>query len=114
MNRIAELRKSIGLTQGELGELLGVSQQAISKYENSNENISGDILAAMSRIFKVSIDEILRKEELPVQSEYEIRRQILDLYKSLDKYNRETWIILGKRLLGGQVQEYSELLNGKK
>lgn len=53
MNRISELRKKAGLTQGQLGEILGMSQQAISKYENSDENISGDILIAMSKIFKV-------------------------------------------------------------
>ena len=39
MNRISELRKKAGLTQGQLGEILGMSQQAISKYENSDENI---------------------------------------------------------------------------
>ena len=34
VNRIAELRKKIGLSQSALGEILGVSQQTISKYEN--------------------------------------------------------------------------------
>lgn len=33
MNRIAELRKKLGLTQTRLGEEIGVSQQTISKYE---------------------------------------------------------------------------------
>ena len=31
MNRIAELRKKLGLTQTRLGEEIGVSQQTISK-----------------------------------------------------------------------------------
>ena len=38
MNRIAELRKKLGLTQTRLGEEIGVSQQTISKYENGDEN----------------------------------------------------------------------------
>lgn len=114
MNRIAELRKKAGFTQGQLGEILGISQQAISKYEKSDENISGDVLSAMSKIFKVPIEDILHKEENYIQKDYDKKREILDLYKSLDQYNRDTWIILGKRLLGGQLQEYSKLLTEKK
>lgn len=45
MNRIAELRKKIGLSQSALGEILGVSQQTISKYEKSDLNVPADILA---------------------------------------------------------------------
>lgn len=48
MNRIAELRKKIGLSQSALGEILGVSQQTISKYEKSDLNVPADILAKMS------------------------------------------------------------------
>ena len=47
MNRIAELRKKLGLTQTRLGEEIGVSQQTISKYENGDENIPGDMLQIM-------------------------------------------------------------------
>ena len=61
MNRISELRKKIGLTQTRLGEEIGVSQQTISKYENVDENISGDMLLALSKFFKVPVDYILRK-----------------------------------------------------
>lgn len=61
MNRISELRKKLGLTQTRLGEEIGVSQQTISKYENVDENISGDMLLALSKFFKVPVDYILRK-----------------------------------------------------
>ena len=53
MNRIAELRKKLGLTQTRLGEEIGVSQQTISKYENGDENIPGDMLLALSKFFRV-------------------------------------------------------------
>lgn len=61
MNRISELRKKLGLTQTRLGEEIGVSQQTISKYEKVDENISGDMLLALSKFFKVPVDYILRK-----------------------------------------------------
>ena len=102
VNRIAELRKKIGLSQSALGEILGVSQQTISKYEKS------DILAKMSRVFKVSIEYILRNELN--EKEEDVKSEIMRLYRSLDRYNRETWVILGKRLLGGQIQDYTEII----
>lgn len=108
MNRIAELRKKLGLTQTRLGEEIGVSQQTISKYENGDENISGDMLLALSKFFRVPIDYILRKEEEQQQQEQNDRKEIMELYRDMDQYNRDTWIISGKRLLGGQLHKYNE------
>ncbi len=95
MNRIAELRRKLGLTQAKLGEKIGVSQQTISKYENADENIS-------------PVDFILKKEESEKQKECDNRKEIMDLYKDLNQYNRDTWIIIGKRLLGAQLHMYNE------
>ena len=78
MNRIAELRKKLGLTQTRLGEEIGVSQQTISKYENGDENISGDMLLALSKFFRVPIDYILRKEEEQQQQEQNDRKEVSD------------------------------------
>lgn len=108
VNRIAELRKKLGLTQTRLGEELGVSQQTISKYENAEENISGDMLLALSKFFKVPVDYILRRDEEEIRQEQNDRKEIMELYKDLDQYNRDTWIIIGKRLLGGQLHKYNE------
>ena len=80
MNRISELRKKLGLTQTRLGEEIGVSQQTISKYENVDEQ----------------------------QREQDNKREIMELYRDMDQYNRDTWIIIGKRLLGGQLHKYNE------
>ena len=104
MNRISELRKKLGLTQTRLGEEIGVSQQTISKYENVDENISGDMLLALSKFFKVPVDYILRKDEEEQQRDQNNKREIMDM----DQYNRDTWIIIGKRLLGGQLHKYNE------
>ena len=32
----------------------------------------------------------------------------MELYRDMDQYNRDTWIIIGKRLLGGQLHKYNE------
>ena len=62
VNRIAALRKKFGLTQTRLGEEIGVSQQTISKYENGDENIPGDMLLALSKFFIFPIDYIFIKD----------------------------------------------------
>ena len=103
MNRISELRKKLGLTQTRLGEEIGVSQQTIV-----DENISGDMLLALSKFFKVPVDYILRKDEEEQQREQDNKREIMELYRDMDQYNRDTWIIIGKRLLGGQLHKYNE------
>lgn len=80
----------------------------ISKYENVDENISGDMLLALSKFFKVPVDYILRKNEEEQQREQDNKREIMELYRDMDQYNRDTWIIIGKRLLGGQLHKYNE------
>ena len=60
--RIQELRKQNGLSQEGLGEVLGVSRQAVSKWEGDNGIPELDTLIAMSRLFGVTIGELLGVE----------------------------------------------------
>ena len=56
--RIQELRKQNGLSQEGLGEALGVSRQAVSKWEGDNGIPELDTLIAMSRLFGITIGEL--------------------------------------------------------
>ena len=57
--RIQEGRKAAGLSQEALGEKLQVSRQAVSKWESDAAIPELDKLIAMSRIFGVTIDQLL-------------------------------------------------------
>ena len=57
--RIAEYRKSLGLSQEELADKLFVTRQALSKWENGTSVPSIDTLSEISKIFNVSFEEIL-------------------------------------------------------
>ena len=57
--RIQELRKQNNLSQEALGEKLGVSRQAISRWEMDGAVPEVDKLIAMSKLFGVSLDELL-------------------------------------------------------
>ena len=62
-NKITEYRKKAHLTQDELAELLFVTRQALSKWENGMSVPSADTLLALCKIFNVSFEEILCLDE---------------------------------------------------
>ena len=64
--RIALLRKEKGLTQEELAQHMGISPQAVSKWENDQPCPDISALPKLARLFGVTVDELLEgKEALP-------------------------------------------------
>ena len=64
--RIAQLRREKGLTQEELANRMGVSPQAVSKWENDQTCPDISALPKLARLFGVTVDELLEgKEALP-------------------------------------------------
>lgn len=62
--RIATYRKKLNLTQGLLAEELGVSHQAISSWENGLTSPDISKLTDLSRIFEISIDDLLDNKRI--------------------------------------------------
>lgn len=65
--RIALLRKEKGLKQEELAEMLGVSGQAVSKWENDQTCPDISLLPQLASILGVTVDELLsgKRETAP-------------------------------------------------
>ena len=63
--RIQQLRKEKGLSQEALGEALGVSRQAVSKWESDLTLPEIENLVAMGRLFHVPVGVLLGEEERP-------------------------------------------------
>ncbi len=61
-NRLVQLRKEHHLSQEELAEKLGLSRQAVSKWERAEASPDTDNLILLSRLYGVSIDELLRTD----------------------------------------------------
>ena len=61
--RFSRLRKQRGLTQEELGEKVGLSGQAVSKWENDASMPDVSLLVVLSEILGVSLDELLGKQQ---------------------------------------------------
>ena len=60
--KIVELRKAKGLSQEELAEQLGVSRQAVSRWELGNTLPDIPNLVQLCGIFEVSADYLVRDE----------------------------------------------------
>ena len=67
MNKVGEqissLRKNKGLTQNELGERLGVSFQAVSKWERGETLPEVSVLVDLANVLETSVDHILNGGE---------------------------------------------------
>ena len=62
-NNISALRKKKGITQEELANELGVSAQAVSKWENNSSCPDVSLLTKIADYFGVSVDALLRENE---------------------------------------------------
>ena len=60
--RLVDRRKAAGLSQEALAAQLGVSRQAVSKWERSESSPDTDNLIALAALYDVSLDELLYGE----------------------------------------------------
>lgn len=67
---IKKLRKLNGMTQWELGEKLGISASAVGMYEQGRRQPDSKTLLKLSKIFSVSVDEILNGKKTKDIVEY--------------------------------------------
>lgn len=61
--RIQSLRKSKGLSQEELADKIGVSRQAVSKWESAQSTPDIDKIILISEYFEVTTDYIIKGTE---------------------------------------------------
>ena len=58
---LKEYRINCKMTQEFVAESLGVSRQAVSKWENGTSDPSTSNLLALAKLYEVSVEEILKK-----------------------------------------------------
>lgn len=80
-SRLREVRKAKGLTQGELGDLIGVGKSAICCYEKETRNPTLEAVIEMIHVFGVSADYLLGADFL---------------VQSIDKDNNEIYVAMTK------------------
>ena len=60
-NRIADFRKAQGLTQQQLAESLGISQQTMAHYEGGRLRVAVAMLPPLAHALAVTFDELMGK-----------------------------------------------------
>lgn len=83
---ICNLRKEYGLTQGELAEKIGVTEQSVSKWENDKCSPDLSLLPALAGIFNCSVDRILGIESDTYGHGV---RAVLEAFGKCNNYNEE-------------------------
>lgn len=68
-NRLIELRKEKGLSQEALANKLGVSRQAVSKWERAESSPDTDNLILLAQIYDISLDDLLKINQNEFESE---------------------------------------------
>lgn len=61
--RLAKMRKAKGLTQEEVGEKLGISAQAVSKWENDTTLPDPMMIKELAALYGVTLNQIYGLEE---------------------------------------------------
>ena len=79
-NRLQKLRKENGYSQEELADKLGISRQAVSKWERAESSPDTDNLIVLARLYHISLDDLLNDNE----SDQEIRDRVQDKRMSDD------------------------------
>lgn len=98
--KLKEIRSTFGLSQENLAEIMNVSRQAITKWENDNGLPDVSNLQELSKVFGITVDYLLDNDNnLPALS---MRKELdkskynskLDSYKQiLEEYYPEPWHI---------------------
>jgi transcriptional regulator with XRE-family HTH domain len=90
--RIARLRRNKGLTQEELGDKVGVSSQAVSKWETDSSVPDVMLLVKIANLLDISVDELLGNDRIkekpqivPVAERRPIDKMILKIIIDSDE-----------------------------
>ena len=70
-NRLVKLRKQSGLSQEDLAEKIGVSRQAVSKWERAESSPDTDNLIALAKIYNLTLDDMLNYDAAESESDGE-------------------------------------------
>ncbi|MBR2751278.1 MAG: helix-turn-helix transcriptional regulator [Clostridiales bacterium] len=99
-DRIQSLRKSKGMSQEELADRIGVSRQAVSKWESEQATPDLEKVVIMSEIFEVTTDYLLKGIEPVKTDEHKTMADVIDQKVLTEKNGKRMktalkWFLLG-------------------
>ena len=112
IQRLSDIRNEAGMSQAKLSEELGVTQQAINTYENSDKDIMTSTILRIADYFNVSVDYLMgiseSKDILEPRSNDECYKRIGDI-RRLKRLSQKQMA----ELLGVSQQQVGRFESGK-
>lgn len=108
---IAQLRKELRMTQTELGEMLGVSYKAVSKWENGRNLPDPSLYKPLCSVLGITLTEFFNGERIQQEDIIEKSDQVIS---NVIESNRETGIlqIISNVIMGiGSITLFIPTLN---
>ena len=91
---IVRLRTQKNWSQGDLADALDISRQSVSKWETDASIPELDKLLKLSELFDVTLDELVRGEEVPkTETAMPCYSKSIVLDKEQNKANRHNWVL---------------------
>ena len=92
-NRLQKLRKEKGYSQEQLAEHLGISRQAVSKWERAEASPDTDNLIELAKLYNVSIDILLGLKDKTTEEKEETTINITN--KGIDLVDKDEKVHIG-------------------
>lgn len=89
---IAECRKKQNLTQTQLAEKLGITDRAVSKWENGRAMPDSSLMLDLCSILNISVNDLLSGEVIGMENSNKKNEQLLlDMAKEVESKNKIIW-----------------------
>ncbi len=89
---IAARRKEQGFTQMQLAEKLGITDRAVSKWENGRAMPDSSLMLDLCAALRITVNDLLHGEVVSMENyEKETEKQLLDMAKELERKNKTIW-----------------------
>lgn len=86
---IAQCRKQNGFTQASLAEKLGITDRAVSKWENGKSMPDASIMLELCGLLKINVNELLMGEHVAMENYKEIAEQnLIKMRKQEEQANK--------------------------
>lgn len=93
---IASCRKEKGFTQAKLAEMLGVTDGAVSKWENGKSMPDSSIMLPLCEILSISVNELLKGEKLAMENEEKVSEELIISLKEMEEKKARQLLFLEK------------------
>ena len=106
--KIYQERRKLGLSQEQFAEQMDISRQAVSKWESGQSMPDLDKIVAMSQIFGVSTDYLLKEEDISFMETASTESDMDSTYVELSQETTDAKSISFRELHTEEIDSYQE------